>query len=463
MAKPNVSLVYDHRKQAEKTGIGKLEILVHLNREQRKFITICKCTPDEYPLIARKKFVAEQLEKAKEVVNTLLELKEELTVENFNHHAGLKFKKRVSPEEKKEQERRGSFIAFMKDALAKEKLKDSTRERKMRAILALEATGLMKTFNDVTVANVYKFEEELHKPYIQKRGFNKRKIVRDQTTIFNYHKVIHQYATRAFHFGIIDVDPYNLVKLDHGVYKERNPLSEEELERICALKDLNPSMTIARDLFIFAAYTGLSYIDSQTFDFNAFVEKHDDMYYISTCREKTGVPFYAPILPPAMEILVRYNYELPHMSNQKLNGYLKIIGEMAKIKTNVTFHVARHTFATLALDCDVPMENVSKMLGHTNTRTTAIYGKIRHTNVMRHSSEMAKKLKKLMPTMPDHDVAAALDMTTKVADTKKKEGTQNTKPQTPTPTPPEQPNNGNNAADNSGFYGFNITGYYTMW
>ena len=77
-----------------------------------------------------------------------------------------------------------------------------------------------------------------------------------------------------------------------------------------------------------------------------------------------------------MAILKKYKYQLPHISNQKLNDYLHLVEKMAKLKKPLTTHVARHSFATLVLSYDIPIENLSRMLGHANIKTTQIYGKI---------------------------------------------------------------------------------------
>lgn len=495
MAKSKVYLVFDRRKEADKKGVGKIEVVVKLTSYLRKYLPIGECTPEEFPSISRKKSVSDAIAKAQQVLDTLRELNEDFTIENYNHHAGIESSLRLSPEEQKAQQRRGSFTAFMRDALDKEKISESTRKRKLRAIVAMEKFGHMKTFNDVTVPNIYKFEEDLQKPYKLKRGKNVQLITRDQTTIFNYHKVIHQYATRAWHFGIIDVDPYNLVKLDHGTYNERTPLTEEEVKRIIELTGMNYQMTMARDLFIFACYTGLAYIDTQTFVYEESVVEHNGMLFIDKHREKTKVRFYTPILQPALDVLERYNNNLPHISNQKLNGYLKIIGEMAKIKKNLTFHVARHTFATIALAHDVPMENVSRMLGHTNTRTTAIYAKILDSTIQRHAEELEEELME-MPTSKmskknqdivegiyhkdentdkkstDKPVASA-EPSELTATHKKKKKTRRSKKHHNNNAQMQQSNNNPietpRAEDAANIdypgtsFGFNITGYYTMW
>jgi integrase len=148
-----------------------------------------------------------------------------------------------------------------------------------------------------------------------------------------------------------------------------------------------------RDLFIFAAYTGLSYVDVENFDFDTMTEQIGDMYYINGVRTKTGTKYYTPILKPAMDVLRKYKFRLPIITNQKANEYLHVIESKLGIKKSLTFHLARHSFATLALAHDVPIENVAKMLGHTDIKTTQIYAKILHSTVERHSRALAASIR----------------------------------------------------------------------
>ena len=122
------------------------------------------------------------------------------------------------------------------------------------------------------------------------------------------------------------------------------------------------------------------------------VEQIGDMYYIDGSRLKTGSNFFTPILPPAMEILEKYNYTLPKISNQKANDYLHIIESRLGINKPITFHVARHSFATLALTHDIPIEKVARMLGHKDIKTTQIYAKILKSTVANHASDLAKAI-----------------------------------------------------------------------
>ena len=89
-----------------------------------------------------------------------------------------------------------------------------------------------------------------------------------------------------------------------------------------------------------------------------------------------------------MEILKKYEYQLPRLSNQKLNDYLHVVGMMAELNKPMTTHVARHSFATLVLSYDIPIENLARMLGHANIKTTQVYGKILKTTIERHAQSL---------------------------------------------------------------------------
>ena len=145
-----------------------------------------------------------------------------------------------------------------------------------------------------------------------------------------------------------------------------------------------------RDLFIFAAYTGLAFCDTQDFDFRTMTEQIGDLYYIDGSRLKTGTNFFTPILPPAMEVLKKYNFKLPKISNQKANDILHMIEVRMGLNKPVTFHVARHSFATLSLSHDIPIEKVARMLGHKDIKTTQIYAKVLKSTIANHASDLSK-------------------------------------------------------------------------
>lgn len=113
------------------------------------------------------------------------------------------------------------------------------------------------------------------------------------------------------------------------------------------------------------------------------------MYFIDGKRLKTKTDYFTPILAPAMAVLKKNDYKLLKISNQKANDHLHTIEEKLGITHPMTCHIARHTFATLCLNHGAGMENVSKMLGHTNIKTTQRYAKVLQSSIIQHSSILA--------------------------------------------------------------------------
>lgn len=183
----------------------------------------------------------------------------------------------------------------------------------------------------------------------------------------------------------MDKNPFNQFQLKYNKY-DRQFLDEEELEQLESSEMGNERLERIRDCFVFSCYTGLSYVDVKELNRDNIVKGIDGNHWISTKREKTDKPVKVPLLPKAREILEKYmqcpemeNKEslLPISSNQKTNAYLKEIADSCDIDKNLTFHVARHTFATtVMLSNGVPIETVSKLLGHSKLSTTQIYARV---------------------------------------------------------------------------------------
>jgi len=167
---------------------------------------------------------------------------------------------------------------------------------------------------------------------------------------------------------------------------EREHLNEEELQLLYESTFEKPQHQINKDLFVFACYTGLAHIDVYNLTPDNICIGIDGQEWIYTKREKSSVPVKVPLLPEAAKILAKYKDHpkvqitgklLPVYSNQKSNFYLKEIATKLEINKHLTFHIARHTFATtVTLSNGVPIETVSKLLGHTKIATTQIYANI---------------------------------------------------------------------------------------
>jgi integrase/recombinase XerD len=185
--------------------------------------------------------------------------------------------------------------------------------------------------------------------------------------------------------GWINQNPFESYKL-RFIKNDRGFLTDKELSAIENKVFNIERLRTVRDIFVFGCYTGLSYIDAINLGPDEISLGIDGQYWIFSDRQKTNTKVKIPLLPKSLKILNEYkehpksvnrNKIFPLISNQKLNGYLKEIADICGIKKNLTFHLARHTFATtITISNGVPIETVSKMLGHTSLQTTQIYARI---------------------------------------------------------------------------------------
>jgi site-specific recombinase XerD len=181
---------------------------------------------------------------------------------------------------------------------------------------------------------------------------------------------------------------------------DRGYLTQEKLETIMQKEFSVKRLEQVRDIFIFACFTGLAYVDVKNLRETNVRISFDGNLWIMTKRQKTDVQSNIPLLDVPRQILEKYKGTLPNgtvllvSSNQKMNAYLKEIGDLCGISKNLTFHLARHTFATTTtLAKGVPIGTVSKMLGHTNIKTTQIYARITDNKISHDMTILAEKLK----------------------------------------------------------------------
>ncbi len=198
--------------------------------------------------------------------------------------------------------------------------------------------------------------------------------------------------------GWIFADPFinykiRLKRVDRGY------LTEPEIKKILRKQFTCKRLEQVRDIFIFACFTGLAYVDVRNLTKENIQTSFDGKLWIMTARQKTDTAVTVPLLKVPQAILKKYEGTLPDgrllpmLSNQKLNSYLKEIGDLCGITKNITFHLARHTFATtMTLAKGVPIETVSKMLGHTNIVTTQIYARITNDKIGRDMQALAGQL-----------------------------------------------------------------------
>jgi len=216
-------------------------------------------------------------------------------------------------------------------------------------------------------------------------------------TAMKYLKNVKKIVLLARKYQWIDHDPFINFKVTH-VDVNKDYLTMDEITAISNKKFSIERLTHVRDVFIFCCYTGLSYSDVLNLTIRDIHVGLDGENWIIINRKKTGVQSNIPLLPEAMKLINRYKNTLtsevngkifPVTSNQKMNAYLKEIGDVCGINKKMTFHMARHTFATtITLSNGVSMETVGSMLGHKNLKTTQIYAKVVQDKVSREMKQL---------------------------------------------------------------------------
>ena len=218
--------------------------------------------------------------------------------------------------------------------------------------------------------------------------------IKNNSTV-KYFKNLKTICNYAVKMELIEKNPFNIYS---GKIKEVETsfLTEEELERI-ENKDFKiDRLERVKDIFLFSCYTGYAPVDALKLTRKNIIQDANKNLWIKTNRQKTDSRSNVPLLPQAIRIINKYQFEsealLPKISNQKMNAYLKEIAEIVGLDKNLTWYVARHTFATtVTLGNGIKIENVSAMLGHKTIRQTQHYAKILDSSV---SEDMQKLMEK---------------------------------------------------------------------
>jgi hypothetical protein len=222
-----------------------------------------------------------------------------------------------------------------------------------------------------------------------------------KNTINKYHSRLRTILLKALAEGHIIKQPYANFKLN-SIKTDREYLSQKELNKIIEL-DLshNPSLDKVKDIFIFSVYTGLRFEDAQSLTTESLTY-YKEKQVIKFIQQKTNRSVIIILLEPVSLIVEKYtdsderkvfNKILPKISNQKVNMYLKVIADLSGINRKITHHIARHTFATtICLENNMPLEDLSMLLGHSSIKTTQIYGKITQERLYQSIQSISKKI-----------------------------------------------------------------------
>jgi integrase/recombinase XerD len=242
--------------------------------------------------------------------------------------------------------------------------------------------------------------------YLRQRTPDKGQRPCSNNTVMKHIERLRKMMNIALKNDWIVKDPF--VKFErHIITKDRQCLELEELEAVKELELENDGLKIVRDNFVFSCYTGLAFADICQLSDDHLVTDIEGEKWIEMVRQKTanfsGKKFYVLLLPEAIALIRKYKGHpmamsagtvFPVYSNQTTNRYLKRISKEANLNFELTYHIARHTFATtVTLENGVPMESVSKMLGHSSIRTTQIYSKVKKKKVSTDMKLLRERLK----------------------------------------------------------------------
>ena len=391
-------IVFDRRKTASRTREGIIEIRVIIDRKAIYLSTGVRVhknewaagmivnRPDAEVLNQRLAIMSEKVGRA---VNDAVKQSVKLDTESVKQ-AVWQFVESQTDEP--------TFVSWCEKQIPLLGISDGTAKHYKPLITKLTEYGKMNKWQDLTVENIANFDAWLHqqtKPLSdarRKAGAKPEKL--SDAAVYNYHKCMKALLNRALSFGKIDANPYDRLKGKFKRGERENPeyLTEDEMKRFEAvILPQGSELDVVHDLFIFQMYTGLPYSDMQAFDASDYKYDGEAWRHVGE-RIKTGVPYVSSILPPALKVLEKYDMTIPKMHNADYNHQLKALGVMAGIKTPLHSHLARHTFATYMLRNGVKIENVARMLGHTNITQTQRYAKVLAESVHEDFDMVAEKM-----------------------------------------------------------------------
>ena len=397
-----ISLTYDHHKRTPKGGEGPVEVRVTVNkkpyyintgvrvREERLVGNRIKDLKDTYDADVLNERLSTIVELVEREVNSCLEKRRPLDVAEIRrkvYDLGVAGNDDDTP----------TLIAWIKEQVPTLNVVKNTRQKYVTLCRRLTEFGQITRWEHLSVEAIYKWDAWLRvqdnelTTNQKAAGIEQAKL--GDKAVESYHKGLRAMLNRALKMGKITANPYDRLRGEF-VSKRRDVveyLTEEQMQKVMDITPVPGSqVSMARDLFIFQMYTGLGYADTQIFDLSQYREIDGKWRFIGK-RVKTGVPYVSMLLPPVVDMLKRNGWRVPKMNNQRYNQMLKAIGMVIGID-RLHSHMGRHTFATWMLSNGSKIENVSKMLGHTDIKMTQRYAEVLAKDVYDDYDKAAEKL-----------------------------------------------------------------------
>ncbi len=392
------SVGFDHRNRTEPGREGPLEVRITINRKPYYISTGIKVRKNEWKFgMVVDRVDCRELNERLGIVVRRIESEINAAIDEGRELDIKEIKRRVY---QVDVTANGTgLLDWIKEQVELSTLGEGTVKHYRTLVARLEQYGGLNRWADLTAENIVKWDAWLHnltKQQTEAERLSGEPPARiSDAAIYNYHKCLKALLNKALRYDRISTNPYTKLRgqFKRGERDRVDYLTEEEMRAFEALHPIAGSqMAMARDLFVLQMYTGMAYSDIQRFDIGDY-RLVDGVWQNVGQRVKTGVAYISHLLPPVVEVLERYNYQVPRMSNTDYNRCLKALGMAVGIERPLHSHMARHTFATYMLANGARIENVSRMLGHTNIVQTQRYAKVLAQSVHDDFARIEQKLK----------------------------------------------------------------------
>lgn len=378
------AIVFDHRNRTKKGAEGPLEVRITHNRHSLYINTGIRVRKRQWAFdkIVEHSQANVLNERLSIIVDKIMQYVNERIKANQEIDAA-KIRSQVWTSDTSTE-----FLDWVRAEIERLDIATGTLKHYKTLLKRLKDWGVMRAWADVTADNIISFDVWL-------RTLKYNALPLSDAGRHNYHKNLKHLLSRAEMLELIPKNPYNSLrgKFKRGDVENTEYLTDDEVQAIVKLCPIPGSMMdMAKDLFVFQLYTGLSYQDAEAFDFGRY-KLVDGQWRLTANRIKTGEPYVSQLLPPAVAVLEKYAMDTPKIVNAVYNRTLHEIGIACGIKTRLHSHLARHTFATFMLRNGVKLENVSRMLGHSNIKQTLRYAKVLAEDVHNDFNKISEKLK----------------------------------------------------------------------
>ena len=405
-----ISLVFDHHKRTPKGDDGPVEVRVTVNKKPYYINTGVKVREDRMVgnciRDVRMKGAdgvtrtTEDADTLNERLTTIVRLVENEVNRCLDERRPLdvaEIRRKVYDLEVANDDAAPTLVVWIKEQIPMPNVVKNTRQKYVTLCRRLTEFGQITRWEHLSVEAIYKWDAWLrvqdNELTTNQKAAGVEQAKLGDKAVESYHKGLRAMLNRALKMGKITANPYDRLRGEF-VSKRRDVvdyLTEEQMQKVLEITPVPGSqVAMARDLFIFQMFTGLGYADMQIFDLSQYREIDGKWRFVGK-RVKTGVPYVSMLLPPVVEVLERNGWRVPRMNNQRYNQMLKAIGMVIGIE-RLHSHMGRHTFATWMLSNGSKIENVSKMLGHTDIKMTQRYAEVLAKDVYDDYDKAAEKL-----------------------------------------------------------------------